>query len=407
MPKVSVIVPIYNVEDYLVECLDSVITQTYEDLEIICIDDASTDGSMGILKEYAYRDSRIVILQNTQNRGLSYSRNIGLEYASGEYILFVDSDDYIDENLLEMAVDKAEKVDFVCFDYRKKDEVWENKDKHLFFRSEGVYDAQELFQIAINENSIVYSAWSKLYKRTFLIENNIKFVNGIQYEDILFNFLCMMKAHMIYCIPAQFYTYRIRKNSIMTQKIEGKNITDYFYSICYLSHYYLTHCFGTELEKAIEKYIHKVYRDFINAYRKYALLNDGYQLKNNITDIRYAKLYGLVSGYESYFGEVQVHIAEKIEQIRHTKNIIIYGAGDIARETINTLDKYDIPIAGIAVSDNSENKKSLLGNSVRVISDYVGKKENSLVIIATTSRFYLDIEKKLLALGFLHFLEVF
>lgn len=193
----------------------------------------------------------------------------------------------------------------------------------------------------------------------------------------------------------------------MTKETEGKNVTDYFYIICYLSRYYLTHCFDAELEKSIEKYIHKVYRDFLNAYGKYAAANDGYVLKNDIIDKNCAKLYGIVSGYEHYMGEVQERIADRLELLKKSRNIIVYGAGDIARETIITLDRHDIAIAGIAVSDDAGNKNSLLGNKVRTISEYLDKKQDSLVIIATTAKFYTDIKKKLSDLGFLHYLEVF
>lgn len=407
MPKVSVIIPVFNVEDYLAECLDSVINQTFRDIEIICIDDASTDNSLDILKEYAVRDARITILQNEQNRGQSFARNRGLEKASGDYIAFVDSDDYLEEELLALTIDKIEHADIVCFDYKKKDEVWHGGDGHLFEMNEGAYRAQDFFMAEVNNNSIIYSPWSKLYKRSFLIKNKIRFVNGIKYEDIVFHFLCMMKANSVYCITDKLYIYRIRGNSTMTQKIDGKNITDYFYIICYLSQYYLSHHFDAELEKGIEKYIHKVYRDFLNAYRRYASANDGYELKNHMTDKNYAKLYGLVSGYESYSGEVQEHIADQIEQIRQSKHVIVYGAGDIARETIITLDQYDVVITGIAVSDHAGNKKSLLGNKIQVISDYMDKKEDSIVIIATTARFYPDIERHLSKLGFQNYLEVF
>lgn len=132
MPKVSIIIPIFNVEDYLVECLDSVINQTFRNMEIICIDDVSTDNSLNILREYALKDSRIIILQNEHNGGLSYTRNVGLEKASGDYVLFVDSDDRIDENLILSVIEKADNVDMVCFDYEKKDALWGSKDEHLF-----------------------------------------------------------------------------------------------------------------------------------------------------------------------------------------------------------------------------------------------------------------------------------
>ena len=112
---VSILVAVYNTEKYLRECLDSLINQTYTDLQIICIDDASTDGSLAILKEYELKDSRILVLQNKENLGQSKTRNHGLEYATGEYCGMVDSDDWIESRMYEimLATAKNKQVDVV------------------------------------------------------------------------------------------------------------------------------------------------------------------------------------------------------------------------------------------------------------------------------------------------------
>ena len=123
MPKVSVIMPVYNVEAYLAECLDSVLHQTFQDIEIICIDDASTDHSMDILREFAHKDARITLLQNDSNQRQAYARNKGMDRACGEYVLFVDSDDYIEKDLVAKGLAVADGVDMVCFDYKKVDSV--------------------------------------------------------------------------------------------------------------------------------------------------------------------------------------------------------------------------------------------------------------------------------------------
>ena len=220
MPKVSVIVPVYNVENYLAECLDSVVGQSVLDLEILCINDASTDSSLEILQKYADRDSRIKILQNDRNMGLACTRNRGLEAATGEYVLFVDSDDLIDRELLETVITKMGDAEVACFDYQKRNEIGEEKDRHLFALKENMYNARDFFITAVDRNSIIYSAWSKLYRRDFLVRENLKFTDGILYEDVVFHFLSMMKASKVYCIPKKIYTYRFRSDSIMTKKIK-------------------------------------------------------------------------------------------------------------------------------------------------------------------------------------------
>lgn len=406
MPKVSVIIPVYNVESYLAECLDSVIHQTFQDMEIICIDDASTDHSMDILQEFAHKDARITILQNTRNQRQAYARNRGLDKASGEYVLFVDSDDFIDRDLVTKALEVANGVDMVCFDYTKVDNVWFGKDEHLFQIDKGRYSAQDYFRQSVDSNSIVYSPCTKLYSRSFLLRKNIRFIDGLLYEDVVFDFLCMMKAKEIYCITDKLYEYRIRKNSSMTKGIDGRNVSAYFYIVCYLTQYYLEHHFDAGMETAVEKYIHAMYRCFINTYRKYSAKKDGYLLKNDISVENYAKLYGLVAGYENHYGLVQLHIAQQIEAIRKAARIFVYGAGDVAREVIETLNRYDIAVDKIVVSEKTGNRNSILGNRVYEITECIREKEDCLVIVATDARFYPEIKRTLSELGFMDYIEV-
>ncbi len=406
MPKVSVIIPIYNVENYLAECLDSVINQTFQDIEIICIDDASTDHSIEILREYAHGDSRITILQNECNRRQAYARNRGLDQASGEYILFVDSDDYIEKDLVMKAFAKADGVDMVCFDYKKVDSVWFGKDEHLFNLDEGRYKTRDYFLQSVNRNSIVYSPCTKLYKRLFLLGENIRFIDGLLYEDVIFDFLCMMKAKEIYCITEKLYEYRIRRNSSMTRNIDGKNVSDYFYIVCYLTQYYLEHRFDTEMETAIEKYIQAMYRCFLSTYRRYSAQKDGYLLKKDMASESHAKLYGLVTGYENYYGLVQLHIAERVETIRRAAYVLVYGAGEIAREVIETLNRYDIAVDRVVVSDKTGSRSSILGNRVYEITECIEESKAGLVIIATDVRYYPEIERTLSESGVMNYMEV-
>ena len=121
MMKFSIVIPVYNVEKYLKECLESVINQSYTDYEIICVEDASTDASYNILLDYSLKYEKIRLIRNLENRGLSYSRNVGLEIASGEYVWFVDSDDYIEPDALQSIADKLsdEAVDILNINYKE------------------------------------------------------------------------------------------------------------------------------------------------------------------------------------------------------------------------------------------------------------------------------------------------
>ena len=206
MPKISVIIPVYNVEKYLRQCLDSVINQTFKDLEIICVNDASTDNSLCILEEYAQKDNRIVIFQNEKNSGLGLTRNHGLKYATGEYIHFLDSDDWVEPDIYEkILADLPECHDVVSF-------LWNNVDV-----KNGKIRQEKFKEYVVNGNfktnpEIIdnwkISVWNKLYRRDFLISNGLVFNDFPCMEDIEFSYKVLLLAHDIKFINKILLNYR-------------------------------------------------------------------------------------------------------------------------------------------------------------------------------------------------------
>lgn len=163
-PVVSIIIPIYNVELYLAQCIESVISQTYTNIEIICINDGSEDKSFEILKKFAQTDDRIIVI-NQSNKGLSEARNVGLSTAKGDLVTFVDSDDWLDYNTIELAVERFQTqiVDCVLFGYRTMYE--NNTSKISKVTSHGL-----LLNITqLNSFLLPRSAWGKVYKKTIFI----------------------------------------------------------------------------------------------------------------------------------------------------------------------------------------------------------------------------------------------
>ena len=233
MIKISVIIPIYNVEQYLKKCLDSVINQTLKDIEIICVNDCSQDNSIKIAEEFAKKDSRIKIVKHTKNQGLGPARNTGIDVATGEYIFFLDSDDYIKNNILELLYDKASSTQSdVTF---SQTEVFtELTDKYTTKRIKGLknwIDCSDLsdFSVDMNnfENSISYIncvAWGKLYKTDFLTKNNIRFIDGkVIHEDNGFWLkICSQFPKIAFVQDIGVY-YRIRENAITTEIDKKKN----------------------------------------------------------------------------------------------------------------------------------------------------------------------------------------
>ena len=215
MTLISVIIPVHNVEKYLPRCLDSVINQTYKDIEIICINDGSTDNSLKVLNEYAQNDNRIKII-NREHSGPSASRNAGIKVSKGEYIIFVDSDDWIENNLAELALDKISKnnADIVIYGHNR---VEGNKITPHDFSLE-ILKYYENKNILIAElASINHCIWDKMIRKKFLTDNNILFPAEItQNEDGIFNLICLYHNPKYCCLPYTLYNYlSVRKDSIM------------------------------------------------------------------------------------------------------------------------------------------------------------------------------------------------
>ena len=243
--KISVIIPVYNVECYLAECLDSVIAQDFDHYEILCVDDGSTDSSGKILDEYANRCPQVHAF-HTVNRGLGAARNFGLKRARGEYVLFVDSDDYLQKNILRYLYEQASAfdLDILHFD---GDIIYEDagleqrfgklKARYALSRSREygeITDGQKLYCNMKQNGDHREVSWLQLLRRDFLEENNLLFPEGILNEDIIFDFACLGLAKRVSHRRKNVYVYRIRNNSIITSPISEKTL--YSKLRCYLEY---------------------------------------------------------------------------------------------------------------------------------------------------------------------------
>ena len=211
-PKVSIIVPVYNVEKWLPECMDSLINQTLEDIEIICIDDGSPDNCGKILDEYAEKDKekfkreRIKVIHQ-ENQGVSVARNSGLDIASGEYISFVDSDDYVHPKTYETAYKWAKKsnVDLLRFNHRNFDDGKDNFDINDIDLSDGPILSLEEYL----KNDYANYTWGHLFKSNLIQDDNIRFTKDvIPADDTCFNYRVFANVKSVKHIPGKFYNYR-------------------------------------------------------------------------------------------------------------------------------------------------------------------------------------------------------
>jgi len=291
---VSVIVPIYNVETYLKECIDSIINQTYRKFELILVDDGSTDNCGEICDEYAKQYKYIKVIHK-RNEGLSSARNIGIENALGDYYCFIDSDDFIHPEYLSTLTELAVKynADLVCCRYVKGYECrWnDNEPEKLTFYNEG-----EIIDNIYIDDSVKTVAWNKLYKKDFFVKYGLRYPKYKIHEDMFLSPQILYYAKCMVITSKSLYFYRVRKDSIIMSDFSLRKLDlleavefrlKFFKQIHKNKLYYL------ELESYIRKLIHfysimskedkVLYKEQLNIIRrKYKLLRKKYLWDPNL-----------------------------------------------------------------------------------------------------------------------------
>lgn len=255
--KFSIIIPVYNVEKYLAQCLDSVLCQTYaSDYEIICVNDGSTDSSLVILEEYRKKHKELKIIDQ-QNKGLSGARNTGLKEAKGEYVWFVDSDDWIDKKSLEILAANISNEDMICFNGKRYFEngALEQADEGQTEVNMKGWDYYNKYALQPRKFHFVCVVL-RLYKRDFLINKHLRFEERIYHEDNLFTPMACYYAQKVKVIPDILYHYRIRQGSI-TEQIKMKNLIDILLVANKLSEFFIP---KTDIDKSV------VYREISGEY---------------------------------------------------------------------------------------------------------------------------------------------
>lgn len=218
MTKLSIIVPVYNVEKYLQKCLESLIKQTLKDIEIICVNDGSMDNSLAILKEFASKDSRIKIIDN-QHQGVAKTRNTGIEQTTGEYIGFVDSDDYIDIDFFEKLYNSATKSNSdIAIASILKHKKFFNIYNAKYTKEETAITIQDKIKLCEDKKHFFFYAWNKIYHSGFIKENNIKFSEGQIYEDVMFAIKALYYSNKIISVYGTKYHYIEHENSLTKYK---------------------------------------------------------------------------------------------------------------------------------------------------------------------------------------------
>ena len=291
--KASVIIPVYNVEKYLRECLDSVTRQTLNDIEVICVDDGSTDGSLKILQEYTEKDKRIKVVSQ-QNKGAGTARNRGLTLAKGKYLYFMDSDDYCDKELLKKTVDMAEETgaDIVAFHYYVFDEQG-NMEKRNGYQKGKVPAVQKVISYRDLPDCIMSfinpTPWNKLYRRSFVENAGIRFEEISSTNDITFAGVSVAMAEKVALLNENLLYYRKGHSGTITSK-KTKNLNNVFIAV-------------ESAVRQAEKIPYK--EEILSSIRRFAVGNLYFGMKNYVQDIRTAMA-------EEYYNNVRQLFHEEL-----------------------------------------------------------------------------------------------
>ena len=312
--KVSVIIPVYNVQEYIVECIESVMMQDLKEIEVIVVNDGSADNSISNIQNII-DNNRNIHLINKINGGLSSARNTGLLHAKGEYVLFLDSDDYLKKDFLYKLYNEAieHDLDIACGGNTRfyvDNTIYPRIRNELLCQST-VISGPEFLLEQLKYNDYRMEVWDDLYKRSFLLENNLFFVEGILYEDEEFTPRALLAAKRVKLVETYGYMYRQRENSIMSSPVNLKHIT----SVGYIINSFIAKFEETKIESEklifsnlcfnmLNAYMGKILK--ISADNKYEFIKN-LPRKEIISVINYnpqlswkQRLYGILLKYAPY-----------------------------------------------------------------------------------------------------------
>ncbi|WP_300753068.1 glycosyltransferase family 2 protein [uncultured Brachyspira sp.] len=291
MIKVSVVIPVYNAEKYLEKCLDSVINQTLKEIEIICIDDCSTDKSYSILEKYREKDNRIVVIKNETNQGIGNNRNIGIRNAKGEYLAFIDNDDFYSENFLYDLFYTAKKYDSdICYTntiFRGKEEydiIIDNdtKDDYVMDCTLPSYFYLYSDKGICDDKLWPWEVWGKIWKRDFIIKNNITFINSNYFEDLVFLLESVVYSpKMSINDNAKYYYVNVSTSAGSSKRSVENDIRNYtamfdrIFNIYYKKSY-------KNISYVLDRFVLEVYKFYNNIENKKIFYRE---LSNNMINI--------------------------------------------------------------------------------------------------------------------------
>lgn len=378
MTVVSIVIPVYNAEKYIEECLDSLLRQTYSDFEIICVDDGSQDRSLEILREYEARDERISVLTQ-KNQYAGVARNAGMEHAKGKYLLFLDADDFFCEDMLERVVHEAEKNDteILVFDACRYDDMqqevlqesWTTLREDRF--GSGVKSAAQLSEVLYSFG--MPSPWNKLFLKEYIEKNGLKFQATKRANDVFFVYTALSCADRIGILNRKLVYYRIHNAQSLQGSVDGT--PEDFARALYAVRDFL-------IERDLWEKFEKSFYDAAEAH-----------CVNNLGSLRSREAFQFL--YEKLGNEIMPSLqmrrckadAQLLRAIQEKENLTIYGAGTLASVLIRILlfqYAYQPDDLEVVVTAKGSNGSEISGIKIREIEELEDSAKRRLTVIAVS-----------------------
>ena len=393
MTKVSIVIPVYNVEAYLPACLESVLAQTLPDIEVICVDDASPDRCPQILDDYANIDSRVKVIHLARNSQQGYARNRGMELASGKYLYLLDSDDMITADAMEKLYDLAERERTGCifFDSQviyENETLARNNSNYPAARygnyPEGPVSGNELFAAFIEQEEWTCYVQRQFWNMDFLRQNGIRFPEGHEHEDEVMPFAGLLLADRALYSPGKYFIRRYREQSVMTRPASGRDFYGYFRCFREMTAWVYDHGIQSQ---AAEINIARMHERTLRLYE---------QLKDRENLERYFRpeekeLYHLFvqsCRSEEYYQRLPGWMLDILGEYQY---VYVYGAGVLGRTFARRLLQHELCFEGFLVSSRGSNPHYLLGRPVHAV-DEVQLKDHAIAVIAVSKGYLQEIE---------------
>lgn len=396
-PKISVIIPVYNAEKYLRQCLDSVINQTLQDIEIICVDDGSTDNSLNILQEYKKNDSRLYIICQ-QNQYAGVARNNGMARAKGEYLLFLDADDFFELSMLEKLYRKITlyDADIVMCEANMYDSISKKFSPMSWVLEKMYLPRQDVFNSSDIPNHIfqltVGVPWNILFKKSFIDKLGIKFLSTQRANDIYFIFVSLALANSITVIKEELVHYRINTGTNL-QSAKEKSPTDFLQGLTGIKNQLIKHNKYLELKRS---FINRVMTASMHTFSTIKQSAQAYQILFDLFMTKYLVEFDLLNKPKDYFYNKTYYkifetLLQEIIQTKMTENqfdkpefsiiIPVYNSEMYLRDCLDSILEQSFKyFEVICVDDGSTD------NSRKILMEYA-KKDNRVKVICQKNQY--------------------